>query len=161
MDNGYIIVRALQQHLIALCNFPFNIPSHLVDLIEGASTKKWNWIVFYYAIALLNPQSIQDVESWQLRCDGRIHEGVRKNLSHWSRISHNQVWILLKLSHVTIKVLGSCMESSIWRKFITCTNLQATMLKSCSFTLYKGFEGVCKQWSTFLRKCIFMLFSAF
>ena len=57
MGNVYIIMWALCQHVVALQNTTFNIPGHLVKLLEVA-LKIREALVFsnlYYANALLNP----------------------------------------------------------------------------------------------------------
>jgi hypothetical protein len=64
ISNICIIMRTLHDHEAALCNAPFNMPSHLVDPLEVALRKKEGLVYndLHYASALLNPHLIHGME---------------------------------------------------------------------------------------------------
>jgi hypothetical protein len=64
MGNVYIIMTALWQHMAALRNTPFNMPSNLVEPLELSLRNKEAMVAsdLHYIGALLNPHLIKDME---------------------------------------------------------------------------------------------------
>ena len=64
ISNICIIMKALHHHVVALCNAPFNMPSHLVDPLEVVLRKRDGLVYndLYYVGALLNPHLIHGME---------------------------------------------------------------------------------------------------
>jgi hypothetical protein len=77
MGNVYMIMRALRQHVAALHNAPFNMPSDLVEPLEVALKNKEALAAsdLHYAGALLNPHLIKDME---LRDDQNAMAGLMR-----------------------------------------------------------------------------------
>jgi hypothetical protein len=73
----YIIMRALHQHVAALQNAPFNMPSHLVEPLEVALRNREALVHsdLHYAGTLFNPHLIQDME---LRDDQNAMAGLMR-----------------------------------------------------------------------------------
>ena len=64
MGNVYMIMRALCQHVAALHNALFNMPSNLVESFENALRNREALVAsdLHYASALLNLHLIKDME---------------------------------------------------------------------------------------------------
>jgi hypothetical protein len=77
MGNVYIIMRALQHHVAALHNAPFNMPNDLVEPLELTLRNTEAMVASdpHYAGALLNPHLIKDME---LRDDQHTMAGLMR-----------------------------------------------------------------------------------
>jgi hypothetical protein len=77
MGNVYMIMRALRQHVAALHNASFNMPSDLVESFEVAlrNREALGASDLHYAGALLNPHFIKDME---LRDDQNAMAGLMR-----------------------------------------------------------------------------------
>ena len=112
MGNVYIIMRALQHHLVALHNAPFNMPSHLMKSLEIALRNREAMVAsdLHYVGIHLNPHLIKDME---FRDDQHSMAGLMRVFQRASDTTEESQTVKAKFN-LYFHTMSSYYEEHVW-----------------------------------------------